>query len=328
MQKLKYWPAATFWAATSLFVGLFHAAAKTPSNPLMWTTLGTDSGPIVQVERSQPANMMMVNSKPWLIDCGDGTLERLAATGHQARQVAVVFLSHLHMENVDGLQGLIGLRWMGGASSVLTIYGPPGTDIVVAGLLQSMKPASMIVNTASGAQNPPPETMVKVVIVRDGSDFAIDGVRVRAVRNTHFDKPPGHSMNPSTQSLSYRFDKDGYSLGYAADTGPSDAVTKLETGADLLVSNVIDVPAIISEAETREPGMAASEKAMLLTHLLTQHLTPEDAGRIATAAHVRRMVFTHLAIVGPKNLTAQKLIAEAHTTFGGEVEVANDLDTF
>jgi len=316
------------WATVLLFAGLSQASGTPSVRPLVWTTLGTDSGPFIKTDRSQPANMMLVNGKPWLIDCGAGTVERLAATGHQAAQVDVVFLSHVHIDHIAGLEGLIGLRWMGGAHTAITIYGPPGTDVVVAGLLQSMKPASLIVNSASDVQNPPPDALVKVVIVRDGSDLTVDGVRVRAVRNTHFDKPPGHSLNPSTESLSYRFDKDGYSVGYTGDTGPSDAVAKLEQGADLLISEVIDLPSIIADAEARQPNMTASEKATLTTHLITQHLTPEEAGRIATAAHIRRLVFTHLAIVGPTNMIAPRLIAGARTTFGGEVEVAHDLDTF
>ena len=317
---------AALCAAVALFVGLSPALGA--ARPLVWTTLGTDSGPFIKTDRSQPANMMLVRGKPWIIDCGAGALERLAATGHQAAQVDVVFLSHVHVDHIAGLEGLIGLRWMGGARTAITIYGPPGTDVVVAGLLQSMQPASLIVNSASDVQNPPPNALVKVVIVRDGSDLTVDGVRVRAIRNTHFDKPPGHSLNPSTESLSYRFDQDGYSVGYTGDTGPSDAVARLEQGADLLISGVIDLPSIMADAEARDPNMTASEKATLTTHLVTQHLTPEDAGRIATAAHIHRLVFTHFAMVGPTNMIAPRLIAGARKTFAGEIDVAHDLDTF
>ena len=62
--------------------------------------------------------------------------------------------------------------------------------------------------------------------------------------------------------------------------------------------------------------------------LITPDLTPEEAGRIATAAHIRRLVFTHLAIIGPTNMIAPRLVAGARKTFNGEVDVAHDLDTF
>ena len=317
-----------FVMLASLIAVRSPAVAASTANPLPWTTLGTDSGPFIKPERSQPANMMLVNGRPWIIDCGEGAVERLAATGYQAGQVDVVFLSHVHLDHIAGLEALIGLRWMGGTRQAITIYGPRGTDAVVAGLLRSMQPASLIVNSASDAASPPPEALVKVVIVASDADFTLDGVRVRAVRNTHFDKPPGHSLNPSTDSLSYRFDKDGYAVGYTGDTGPSNAVAALESGADLLVSEVIDLQSILAEADARQPNMTAAQRTMLITHLITQHLTPEQAGRLAAAAHVRRLVLTHLAIVGSTNLIAPRLIAGAQKVFNGKVDVAHDLQMF
>jgi len=113
------------WASVSLFAGLSQASGTQSAHPLVWTTLGTDSGPFIKTDRSQPANMMLVNGKPWLIDCGAGTVERLAAAGYQAAQVDVVFLSHVHMDHIAGLEGLIGLRWMGGAHTASRSMGRP-----------------------------------------------------------------------------------------------------------------------------------------------------------------------------------------------------------
>lgn len=314
-----------------IFLATYSANARSaepmPDRPLPWTVLGTASGPMLSAERSQPANLMVVGSKPWLIDCGDGALERLSAVGYQPGQVDVVFISHLHLDHIGGLQGLIGLRWMRGNDHVLTIYGPPGIEQVVAGLLQSLQPSFLIVNSA-GPQGAAPPTTVRVVTIQDGADLVVGGVHVRAVRNAHFDKPAGHSLSPSTQSLSFRFDKDGYAVGYTGDTGPSDAVARLENGVDLLVSEVIDIPGILGAAKVGNPNMAAGEAADLLTHLETQHLTPANAGRMATAAHAKRLVLTHLAVVGPTAAIEPTLLAGVHTTFDGDVAVAHDLDLF
>ncbi len=302
------------------------AQTGTPGHPLTWITLGTQGGPIPNAKRSQPANLLLVGGKPWLVDCGDGALERLAAAGYEPSQVNTVFISHLHLDHIGGLQGLIGLRWFKpGKHSLLTIYGPPGTDAVVAGILQSLKP-SVRVEQGAGQDVITPEKLTRVVIVNDGSNLSVDGVRVRAVRNTHFDTSPGDAVNDGSQSLSYRFDYKGYGIGYTGDTGPSDAVTRLVKGVNLLVSEVIDLQAWI--ATTNASPMSAAEKQAVIAHFRTQHLTPQEAGKIATGAGVGRLVFTHLSIVGTVEATAPNLIKQAHESFKGAVLVAHDLDKF
>jgi ribonuclease BN (tRNA processing enzyme) len=294
--------------------------APLPGQQLSWITLGTQSGPFpdgVGV-RSEPANLLVVDGQPWIIDCGDGAMERLAAAGFQPRQVKTAFISHLHMDHIGGLFGLIALHSgsAGGAadtSEVLTIYGPPGIDVMVNGILQSLTP------TTRGLGQ-----VTRVVVVKDGSDLTVNGVRVRAVRNSHFDGSPEDSVS---QSLSYRYDYKGFGIGYTGDTGPSDAVTRLEKGADLLVSEVGDKPAIIAQI-TNNSTLTPEEKSAQIHHFEVQHLSPQEAGKIAEGAEVRRLVFTHLGLRGAFDAEAQKFISGAHETFKGEVIVAHDLDKF
>ena len=139
----------------------------------------------------------------------------------------------------------------------------------------------------------------------------------------------GHPADDGSQSLSYRFDYNGYAIGFTGDTGPSDAVARLERGADLLVSEVMDVPAMIA-VHTQGAGVTypPQVKAAIVQHFETQHLTPQEAGKIAAAAGVRRLVFTHQGIPARTDAEAEKLIREAHETFTGEVIVAHDLDRF
>ena len=305
-------------------------AARTYSSQLSWVTLGTQGGPTPNRERSQPANLLVVEGYPWMVDCGDGAMERLAGANFLPVQVHTAFISHLHLDHIGGLQGLIALHWVGvllstdvlpemrvsGFNDVLTIYGPPGTDVVVNGILQSLT-----VEAQMTPGKPRPEQVTRVVIVKDGSDLTVDGVRVRAVRNSHFDGSPEDSVS---QSLSYRFDYKGYGIGYTGDTGPSDAITRLVNGADVLVSEVGD-PANTA-AVSNSKSLSPEAKAARLHHLLVQHLTPHEAGAIAESAGVRRLVFTHYPV--PTNTGVQKYIDGAHETFKGEVIVAHDLDRF
>ncbi len=315
--------------AAVLLSGTSLAWAQTPAppatRPMIWTTLGTAGGPVVHDDRSQPANLLTFGDKRWLVDCGDGCAERLAAKGAQPAAIAAVFISHLHLDHTAGLQGLIGLRWMQSAPGALTIYGPPGTDKLVAGIIASMQPVAAIDPSQRHAAL---TDTVKVVTLQGGSDLTVDGVRIRAVRNSHFDDPPGHPTDNGTQSLSYRFDVPGYAIGYTGDTGVSEGVAQLFKGAGLIVSEVIDLPGIVANLSGPKSPIPERARPALIEHLKTQHLTPQQAGQIAASAGASRLVLTHLSIAGPTDSIAPALIKQTHETYRGQVAVAHDLDSF
>lgn len=323
-------PFSHFLAAALAVSALVPAGAagaqRPPAQPLRWTTLGTQGGPLPNATRSQPANLLVAAGKPWLVDCGDGALERLAAAGYDPVRVNTAIISHLHLGHTGGLQGLIGLRWFKpGPHALLTIYGPPGTDAVVAGIMQSLQPPLQI-EQGAGLKVATPTELTKVVIVQDGNDLTVDGGRVRAVRNAHFNRSPGYPAAAGSQSLSYRFDYQGYGIGDTGDTGPSAAVTRLVKGVRPLVSEVVDLPAM--RALTNAAALPAPAKQAVIAHMKTQHLTPQQAGQLATAAGAATLVFTHLSLVGTTKAAAPTLIRGAHETFQGRVVVAHDLDTF
>ena len=86
----------------------------------------------------------------------------------------------------------------------------------------------------------------------------------------------------------------------------------------------MDVPAMIAVHTQNAPPQA---KSAIIQHFETQHLTPQEAGKIAAKAGVRRLVFTHLGIPGRTDEGPQ-LIKGAHETFKGEIIVAHDPDRF
>ena len=118
--------AVSLCIATTILTEAARDQTTTHKPPLAWVTLGTQAGPLPNAERSQPANLLVVNGRAWIVDCGDGAIERLAAAGFNPAQVDVVFISHLHLDHIGGLQALIGVRWFSlQPKKTLTVYGPP-----------------------------------------------------------------------------------------------------------------------------------------------------------------------------------------------------------
>ena len=104
------------------------AAAPVQPGAMTFTTLGTNSGPIPNPERSEPANLLRFGDQVVLVDVGDGAPEQLVKAGVPLKAVTAVVISHLHFDHTGGLFAFLGLRYQAGIQGPLTIYGPPGTN--------------------------------------------------------------------------------------------------------------------------------------------------------------------------------------------------------
>lgn len=302
--------------------------ASTGSSEPRWVTLGTMGGPIASPDRSQPANALLSGSDVFLVDCGDGTVEQLAKAGLRLPQVRAVVLSHLHFDHTAGLAAVLGLRFQTSVTGKLAIYGPPGTKQLVAGLLSSMKPAVEAGYGLPGEPSVDPATGIEVIELDDGAAFQLGDVKGVTARNSHYSFPPGSEAERRFQSFSFRFDGEGRSIVYTGDTGPSEAVERLARNADLLVSEMIDVPLTVANVKRNTPGMPEAALAGLTQHLTRHHLTAEQVGQLASRANVKAVAVTHIVAPAAGATELQSYVDRTRKTFKGPVAIAADLDTF
>lgn len=302
------------------------ARAQDSCPALRWTTLGTAGGPVPTPDRSEPANLLDAGGMTLLVDAGDGSAVQLARAGRQIGAVDAVVLSHLHWDHTGGLGAVIGLRWMNEVPGVLTVYGPPGTTEVVDGILASLAPPARV-GYGTGAHVPDPAEGVRVVELANGAQVALaNGLVLDAAVNTHFDEG---LETVGTTSLSYRFSMDGRSIAYSGDTGPSEALTRLATGADMLVSEVIALEPLIAGILATRPDLPERAQAAMRQHLSTHHIDAAEVGRMAGAAGVGHLVLTHFA-VPPQPLRASEpyLRDGVRQHYAGPLDLATDLASF
>ncbi len=313
-------------------LGLALIAAAPGVSAAEWVTLGTGGGPLTRLQRAQPANALVVDGAVYLFDTGDGVQRQLAAAGLQAAKVKAIFLSHHHYDHNGGLGPLLVSRWLFNTYSPLPVVGPPGTVAMVAGLAAAFRATELAPITIGGPPKPaigataapkdlPADLAAPALVYSD------DKVRVFAVANDHYHFAPGSEEARQARSYAYRVDANGRSVVYTGDTGPSKRVEALAAGADLLVSEVIDLAAM-RDVLSRAADLPKAALGPMMAHMEQDHLTPAEVGKLATAAKVKAVVLTHIAPGLDDQVDPAALKAGVAAHFRGSVEVADDLDRF
>jgi ribonuclease BN (tRNA processing enzyme) len=303
----------------------FAVSAQDSDSTNSFITLGTIGGPMGEPNRSQPANALINGKDIYLVDAGDGAAVQLVKAGLALSGVQAVFLSHLHFDHTAGVLGVLGLRMQLNVNQPLHIYGPPGTQAFIDGLLAGMAPAMA---AAYGFPGQTWSTDVQVTELVQGSKVQLDNMAVTVAENTHFSYPAESPEADSFKSLSFRFDLADRSIVYSGDTGPSEALVALANGANLLVSEMFDLEKAMARVQENSPNMPAPALAAIRRHFTEHHVSPQQVGEMAAAAEVSAVVITHMvpSISTPEE--EQFYIGEIHKYYEGEVLIADDLDRF
>lgn len=305
-----------------LLVSVSHAESGRPN---IFITLGTAGGPLTESNRSQPANALVVGDDLYLVDAGDGAAGQLAKAGLRLPQVKGLFISHNHFDHTGGVLAVLGLRMQLNARDKLNIYGPPGTKAFVDGLLLGMEPAR---EAAYGMPGSSWAANIEVNELTGSSIIELDGLVVRVAENSHFRIPENSNTPEKAKSLSFRFDLNDRSIVYTGDTGPSEAVESLAKGADVLVCEMMDIPAVLERIKTVTPNMPEGQLDGIEWHFRAHHLTPAQVGELAAGADVGKLVITHMVPNVSNDEMAERYRSEVGRAFDGEIVIANDLDRF
>jgi ribonuclease BN (tRNA processing enzyme) len=290
-------------------------------------TLGTRGGPLPTKDRAQSSNLLVVNGTLYLIDAGDGATRRIVQAGYDFRKVGKVFITHPHSDHTAGLATLLVSAWEYQRREPIDIYGG-GVEALVKGAIVYLTPNAEI-RWAEGKKLP----MADLFHGHDaapGLVYQDANVKVTAVENTHFHFPQGSPPDGKYRSYSYRFDTPGRSVVFTGDTGPSEALTELAKGADVLVTEV-GLPEDVIELFKRN-GMwqtkTPAEQEGWVRHMKEEHVTPEDVGKMATKAGVKSVVLTHLGPSTDPEDDYQRYADGTKKFFSGSVVLAKDLMRF
>ena len=300
--------------------------------------VGTAGGPPLRLDRSEPSTLLIVDGRPYLIDCGIGTMRRMLEAGIKSEQIKTIFFTHLHSDHDLGLADVMAndyfrLRAPRSAPSI-HIYGPPQTKELVEAAFRyitiTVRPfASENPGDFQAANGEFASPFVPHEIDREGVIFQDDKIRVTAAENTHYALMPAEDRK-HLKSFSYRIETPHGGIVFTGDTAPSDAVVRLAKGANVLLAEVsyrdpedlektVNTMAAITHAT---PERSKTFRA----HFQFEHLDAQAVGELASKAQVKSVLLYHYNPADKADEAAY--VSGAKSKFSGPVFAPADLDRY
>ena len=291
-------------------------------------TLGTTAGPLPRPDRAQFSNLVIVDDVPYLVDAGDNVTRRIVQSKTDFTKVGKIFITHPHNDHTGGIANFLSVAWQYARKEPIEILGPPGTEETVQGALAFNKVDEEI--RLSENRDQPLSSIVKARNIGTGAVYQDANMKVTTQENTHFQFQPGSPAHGKYNSYSYRFETKYGTIVFTGDTGPSSQLAEFAKGADILVSEALAIDEIRGRMQRagQWQKLSDTEKAGWEMHMSQEHITPEQAGKLAADANVKTLVLSHLSASGIDNDDYARFVERAATTFKGKIVAAKDLMEF
>ena len=243
------------------------------------TTIGTGTA-APHATRTSAAHLVGAGRVSLLLDCGAGSVHRMASLGVAWQSITHVALTHFHADHVaDVVMLVMGWRWgqLPARTEPVTIYGPVGTGAFMERLAALYGPWVLSPGFALTVREVGPDEIVKLP----------DDVTLTLTPVPH-----------TAESVAYSVAQDATRLVYTGDTGYDEQFAEWAAGCDVLLS------------ECSLPESMA----------IREHLTPRQAGAMASRANARRLVLTHFY----PPVESVDIVAEVAEQYTGPVVLATD----
>ena len=291
---------------TTLSLGALLGAGQSKRTRLI--LLGTGGGPRPKRRGSAPAQVIVFNGAAYIVDCGNGVARQMTLAGVPPETLKHVFLTHHHSDHNADYGNLLLLAWGAGLSTPVDTWGPPPLARMTE-LFLELNAFDIKTRIADEGRVPLAPLFRPHEITRDGVIVDAGGMKVTVAAVHH----------PPIPALAYRFDTPDRSIVISGDTARSDTLITLARGADVLVHEVIYLPAV-----DRLVG-SIHNASTLKKHLIESHTSAEDCGRVATAAGVKTLVLSHFVPSDDPQITDEMWADAARRHFKGRIIVGKDL---
>jgi ribonuclease BN (tRNA processing enzyme) len=267
--------------------------------------LGTGN-PSADPERWGPAVAVVVNDRAYLIDCGPGVVRRAEKNGVaalRAKELKIVFITHLHSDHTLGYPDLIFSPWVLGRTEALEAYGPHGLKNMTSHIEKAWEEDVRVRRQGLEEAN---ATGYKVNVheIRPGVVYRDQNVTVTAF-------PVKHGI--WKEAYGYIFQTHDRKIVLSGDTAPTDEVVKACDGCDVLLHEVYNPHG----DELNDPHWKE--------YFATFHTSPAELGDIARRARPKLLVVYHQVL---EKLPESDLVEQMKKEYSGAWVMAKDLGVY
>jgi ribonuclease Z len=283
-----------------------------PGSKTQLVILGTGT-PVLDPDRSGPSVAVVVNGTAYLVDFGPGVVRRAAAAERDKRitalkpaNIKVVFATHLHSDHTAGLADLYLSPAVEGRPGPLELYGPPGIA-AMARHIQAAYGKDVAIRTQGLELGKAKAYKINTHEIHPGIVYKDANVTVRAFAVAH---------GTWDFAYGYRFDTADRSIVISGDTAPTERMSRVCHGCDLLLHEVY------SRAWFKERPPARQKYHSRF------HTSTAELARIATQAQPKQLVLYHQLFRPTDDVDAVLIDEIRKAGYSGPVASAHDLDIY
>ena len=258
--------------------------------------------------RFQQSTAIVVDEQAYIIDCGGGTIQRIAeafAKGVDAlalTKLTRLFLTHLHPDHTVGLADFIIAPWVQMRTAPLLIYGPQGTKQLVEHLLKAYE-----VGVGEHKNGLCPINHPLLVTVHEydaGLIYEDDRLSVEAF----------HVQHGALDAFGLKFVTAAKTIVHSGDTCALPIMAEKARGCDVLVHEVYCAASLAKRSQAWQ------------RYHSTAHTSAVELATIANEAQPGLLVLNHQLVW--EGHTEQDLMQEISERYDGRVAFGRDLDIF
>jgi ribonuclease Z len=248
----------------------------------------------------------------FFFDLGSGSLANFTSLMLPVEATTKVFLSHLHADHIGDIPGLIGSLSKSGRIDPIEVWGGASEDptLGLTAFIDNMSKA-MAWDTASvlGVRPTTGSAMISHEIPFDRPEtiYERNGVKISSF-------PAIHGLSGA---VGYTVEYAGLKVVFSGDTRPSKHVVEAAAGADLLIHECFQSPAVFA----RQTGLPL-ETALEITRLA--HTIPDQMGKIFAMTNPRMGALWHLDLTPGVAAVFDEICA----SYNGAVTATQDLTVF
>lgn len=291
-----------------LWTACAENAKQTSTSRTKVVLLGTGT-PNADPDRSGPSLAIVVDTTPYIIDCGTGVVRRAAAAsklgieGLKPDRLNKLFITHLHSDHTIGYADFIFTPAVLERTGPVEVFGPTGTQEMNKHIQQAYKKDydMRIFGLEKGDSI---AYQVNVHEISPGIIYKDSLIEVQAFLVKH---------GSWDQSFGFKFTTPDKSIVISGDCTYSEAVIEMCKGCDILIHEVYS-----QDGYSRRPPKWKTYHADF-------HTSSMQLAQLANLAKPKLLVLTHQLIW---DSTEDKLLEEIRSEYKGKVISGKDLDVF